>query len=206
MPVSYQHTSQCCCCCEEITESWDVDKSSPLFWSGCFRSALEFLRLINMGSAGCDRLKDGVSQPQSFPLISIRHSAPSPSSFTASLQLQMADGCMVMVTGVINCCLKTPQWWPDAGLFSTTDMFWMLGLVSVLWYYITDKILFIIHSGVLEVIRKFSPATKNRLVFSVSWIFICFNWLSSVTAKASSHCQEKYSFIDQESQVTDIQK
>lgn len=61
-----------------------------------------------MGSAGCDRLKDGVSQPQSFPLISI-------SSFTLLFHslflVSMGDAydSMITVTGVATCCIKKLQ-------------------------------------------------------------------------------------------------
>lgn len=101
--------------------------------------------------------------------------------------------CMIMVTGVTRCCLSSVIRF-GAVLHHLHVLDAQPGLV--LWYY-SDKIPFIIHSGVLEVIRRFSPATKNRLMFSISWIFICIRsgWaqfqfsLSFLCCKARSRRQ-----------------
>lgn len=103
---------------------------------------------------------------------------------------------MITVTGVATCCIKKIK------KHNQLSVWCHLPILSTMWvcfYFcdITNKIAFIIHSGVEE-IRKFSPAAKSRPVFSVSWILISFLSLSSVTVWDSPSCQETYwSMTDQ---------
>lgn len=109
-----------------------------LSWSGCFTWAFEQQRLINMGSAGCDRLKDGVSQPLISPYLHqtlcsftlLTHHLPS--AWVADVY-----SCMIMVTEVTNCCIyrggrKCLVCLSDLETFSIADMFWMFSLV---WFW-----------------------------------------------------------------------
>lgn len=103
-----------------------------------------------------------------LPLISIRHSAALPPS-----PHPHPNACGKVTGGHDPLHSKQKQTaarviWPDVS-DATPRLSAVVSMLSI------------IHSGVREVIRKSSPATQNRLLLSVSWIFIC----------SSLCCQEK---------------
>lgn len=118
-----------CVACVQMADSWHADESSPLSsWSGWLRSAHELWKLINMGSAGCDRLKDGVSQPRSFP--------------PRFHQTLIGFSLLLHSHEVANCWLDLRKCnklsaWCDLESLSTTDMFssWFCSIIILTGYY-----------------------------------------------------------------------